>query len=180
MDSTSAIGNRQSKIGNIILIGYRGTGKSAVARLLAEQLGWEAVDADEVLEIRYGRNIRTIFADEGETGFRDKESAILEEICRGNNQVLATGGGAGLRAEHRRRLRSAGWVGWLTASPAITWQRHRGDAGTAQRRPDLSVGGLAEIEELLRQREPLYRECADITIETAGRSPEEIAEAIFK
>src|SRR4051812_42037671 len=66
----------------IFLIGYRGTGKSSVARLLAERLGWQWLDADAVLEARHGRSIRQIFAEEGEAGFRDKEAALLAEFCQ--------------------------------------------------------------------------------------------------
>src|SRR5262245_20417230 len=143
------IGNRQPPIGNIILIGYRGTGKTTVAQLLAGRLGWEAIDADRVLEARYGRSIREIFAEEGEAGFRDKEAAVLEESCRGQRAVLASGGGVVLRPENRQRVTAAGFVVWLTADPETIWQRLQGDQSTADRRPALSVGGLAEIEQLL-------------------------------
>jgi shikimate kinase len=149
-----------------------------VARLLAEQLGWSALDADDVLETRHGRSISQIFADEGEPGFRDKEAAILAELCGLRQHVIATGGGVILRAENRQRLREAGQVVWLTADPATIWQRLQKDAGTAERRPALTVGGLAEIEQLLREREPLYRACAHLVVDTVARSAEEVAAAI--
>ena len=163
----------------IFLVGYRGTGKSTVARLLAERLGWGWVDADELLERRHGRSIRQIFAEEGEAGFRDKEAAILEELCRGERLVVATGGGIVLREDNRRRLRAAGRVVWLTADAMTIWRRLQEDPTTGARRPTLTVGGLAEVEELLRVREPLYRECADLTVSTDGRTPEEIVAAIL-
>src|SRR6516225_5630423 len=106
--SPPQIDNRQSTNENLFLVGYRGTGKTTVARLLAARLGWEWVDADAVLEGRYGRSIRRIFADEGEAGFRDKEAAVLVDLCRGRRQVVATGGGVVLRPENRARLRAAG------------------------------------------------------------------------
>jgi shikimate kinase len=162
----------------IFLIGYRGTGKSTVARLLAAALGWDCIDADPLLEERHGRTIRQIFAAEGEAGFRDKEAALLQELCQRRQTVVATGGGVILREANRQRLK-AGWVVWLTADPATIWQRLQADATTAERRPNLTVGGLSEIEELLRVREPLYRACADLVVETTGRTPEQVAEAIL-
>ncbi len=165
--------------GLVFLVGYRGTGKSTVARLLAERLGWGWVDADEALEKRYGRTIRQLFAEEGEAGFRDKESAVLEELCRGERLVVATGGGVVLREANRARLRAAGRVVWLTADATTISRRLRQDPTTAERRPALTVGGLAEVEELLRVREPLYRASANLIVDTVGRTPEEVAEAIL-
>ncbi len=163
----------------IFLVGYRGTGKSTVARLLAAQLGWEAVDADLLLEARAGRTIRQVFAEEGESGFREREAALLAEICRGQRQVVATGGGIVLRPENRERLREAGWVVWLTADALTLFQRLQADPATQERRPTLTVGGLAEIEQLLRVRNPLYHACADWTTSTVGRSPEEVVRVIL-
>jgi shikimate kinase len=163
----------------LFLIGYRGSGKSTVAQLLARRLGWDWCDADAVLEARHGRTIRQIFDEEGEAGFRDKEAALLREHCGLDNHVIATGGGVVLRLENRRRLRDAGHVVWLTADPATLWQRLQQDVTTAERRPALTVGGLPEIEDLLRAREPLYRECAHQVVDTTGRSPQEIADAIL-
>ena len=161
----------------IFLIGYRGSGKTSVARILAERLGWDWLDADSVLETRHGRSIREIFATEGEEGFRDKEAALLGEFCRSNRHVIATGGGVVLRPANRDKLKT-GFVVWLTADAATLWQRISRDAGTAERRPNLTVGGLAEVEQLLREREPLYRECADLIVDTTGRTLEEIADKI--
>jgi shikimate kinase len=162
----------------IFLIGYRCTGKTTVARLLAEKLGWDWVDADIVLEARYGKSIRQIFAEEGEIGFRNKEEQIFAELCQLQRCVVATGGGVILRDVNRQRMRSAGKVVWLTADAHSIWERLQADPATAEKRPPLTVGGLAEIEELLKIREPLYRACADFTISTAGQSTEEIAQQI--
>jgi shikimate kinase len=164
---------------SIFLIGYRATGKSTVARLLAARLGWDAVDADEVLETQHGRTIRQIFAEEGEAGFRDKEAAVLEALCQRPRLVVATGGGVILREANRGRLRATGRVIWLTADAQTIWSRLQQDPATSERRPALTVGGLAEVEELLRVREPLYRSCADLVIDTVGRSPEEVVAHIL-
>ena len=164
--------------GPLFLIGYRGTGKTTVGRLLAERLGWEFVDADVLLEARAGRSIRQIFADEGEAEFRAREAEVLTELCRRQRHVIATGGGVVLRPENRSSLAAAGFVVWLAADTATLWRRLQDDTTTAERRPTLTVGGLVEIEELLRVREPLYAECAHFTVDTAGRSPADIVESI--
>jgi shikimate kinase len=166
-------------LANLFLIGYRGTGKTTVAQLLAHRLGWDWADADMLLEARAGRNIRRLFAEDGEASFRDLEAALLAELSQSHQRVIATGGGVILRADNRQRLRSAGRTIWLTADAPTLWQRLQADAATADRRPPLTVGGLAEIEELLRLREPLYRACANMIVETAGRSPAEVVEAIL-
>jgi shikimate kinase len=162
----------------IFLIGFRCTGKTTVARLLAEKLGWDWSDADSLLEARYGKSIRQIFASEGEAGFRDKEEQILAEACQLQRCVIATGGGVILRDINRKRMRSAGKVVWLTADAQTIWDRFQADPATSNRRPPLTVGGLAEIEEVLKMREPLYRACADLIISTTERSTEEIAQQI--
>src|SRR5689334_2595238 len=89
----------------IFLIGPRGSGKSTVARLLASRLGWDWVDADVVLERRCACSVRDLFARVGEAGFRDYEAAVLAELCRLRNHVVATGGGVVLRPDNRERLR---------------------------------------------------------------------------
>jgi shikimate kinase len=173
--STLDVKDQESKIKNIFLIGYRGTGKTTVAKILAGRLSWRWIDADAAVEERYGRSIRTIFAEEGEVGFRQKESALLEELVRLQDHVVATGGGIVLNPQNRDRMRQSGKVVWLTGDAATLWQRLEDDVSTPERRPQLTVGGMAEIAELLQRREPLYRECANIIVETVGRSPEEVA-----
>ncbi len=163
----------------IFLIGYRCTGKTTVARLLAEKLGWEWVDADEVLETRYGVTIRQIFAAEGEVGFRDKEEKVFAELCQLRRHVIATGGGIILRETNRERMRSTGKVVWLWANAETIWQRLQVDPSTAERRPPLTVGGLAEIEETLRIRDPMYRGCADFMVPTSDHTPEDVVEVIM-
>jgi 3-dehydroquinate dehydratase/shikimate dehydrogenase len=162
----------------VYLIGYRGTGKTSTARHLADKLGWSWLDADEFLQVRHGRTIRQIFAENVEKGFRDKEAKLLQELSEYEDHVIATGGGVILRDENRALLKR-GTVIWLQAPAAVLWQRLQQDEATATTRPDLAQGGIAEIEELLRLRAPLYEECHDLAVNTAEQSPEQVADLIF-
>lgn len=165
----------------ICLIGYRGTGKSTVARELATCLGYDAVDADEELERRAGKSIAEVFADDGEPAFRDLESEVVAELCAHPRTVIALGGGAVLRGANRTAICAAGPVVWLRAGVDEIIRRVAADATTASRRPQLtSAGGRAEIEALLAQRTPLYEACATFVIDTDGKSPAQIADEIVK
>lgn len=169
----------------LALIGYRGSGKSAVAQTVALRLGWDWVDADVEIELRAGKSIAAIFADDGEQAFRDLEHTVLAQLIHRQRTVLALGGGAVLRAENRKLLRSAcepgaGKVVWLKASPETLWRRIQADPATAQRRPNLTIaGGLEEIGQLLDKRESLYRECADHIVDTDGKPLAEVATEII-
>ncbi|MBN2217934.1 MAG: shikimate kinase [Pirellulales bacterium] len=165
---------------SLTLIGYRATGKTTLARLLAERLGWDWIDADVEIERRAGKSIARIFADEGEAAFRELEVAVTADLCRRERLVLAAGGGAPMREENRRAMRAAGPVVWLRATPDTIHRRMSGDATTAARRPNLTDwGGLAEIVELLRRREPIYQEAADLAIDTEGKTPDQLADEIL-
>jgi shikimate kinase len=164
---------------SLFLIGPRGSGKTTVARLLAERLGWDWLDADDVLEARHGRSVASIFSEEGEAGFREKEAAVLAELCGRRRCVLATGGGVVVREANRALLRASGCVVWLTADAETLWRRLEADERGRGRRPVLTVGGRAEVEEVLRVREAWYRECAHLTVRTEGRPPEAVAEEIL-
>ncbi len=158
------------------LIGYRGSGKSTVARLLAAAWGWPWRDADEAVESLAGKSIAQIFAEQGEESFRELESRVLRELVREQRLVLAAGGGAVLRRENRALLRAAGKVAWLRADAATLLLRLRADAATAARRPPLTrLAAEDEVAALLAEREPLYRACADVVVETAGKSPQQVA-----
>ena len=164
----------------VFLIGYRGTGKTTVGRLLADRLGWGFVDADDRIEATAGRSIAEIFAAEGEAGFRDREAAAVAELARLDRHVVSTGGGVILRPANRELLRAAGFVAWLTADPDTIWTRLLTDPTTAARRPNLTAsGGADEVRTLLAAREPLYRETAAVRIPTDAPSPEAVADAIL-
>jgi shikimate kinase len=153
------------------LIGYRGTGKSTVGMRLARRLNWNWTDSDNEIERVAGRTIREIFATDGEPEFRRLERDAIVDLLHREHLVLSTGGGAILNADTRRDLRAAGPVVWLVASVETIVSRILQDASTTSRRPKLtSQGGVAEIKELLARREPLYRECATIVVDTEGLS----------
>ena len=164
---------------NIVLIGYRGCGKSTVSDRLASRLGWDALDADAELERRSSRTIAEWFAKEGEAAFRAMESQLLAEFVTRPHAVIAAGGGAVISAPNRKLLRQAGWVVWLQARPAALWARIADDATTADRRPNLtSQGGPAEVERLLAERTPWYEACADLHVSSEDRDPDAIVSEI--
>ena len=165
---------------NLVLIGYRGTGKSTVARLIAERLEWPWFDADAEIESRAGKSIAQIFADDGEGAFRDWESRVVADLAARENTVLALGGGAIVRPENRAAILRQGRVVWLTASPETLWRRIEQDQATAERRPNLTAaGGITEIIATLEARRDVYRQCAHHEVDTQGRTPEEVADAIL-
>jgi shikimate kinase len=165
---------------NIILVGYRGTGKTTVGRLLADRLGWPFADVDDRVEAVAGRSVADIFAAEGEAGFRAREAAAIADLAARTGCVIATGGGAVLREANRQLLRARGFVVWLTAPPAVLWARLRADPATAARRPNLTAaGGEDEVKALVAAREPIYREVAHFATPTDALSPEAVATAIL-
>jgi shikimate kinase len=152
---------------NIFLVGLMGAGKTSVGRLLAKDLRMTFVDCDHEIEKRTGVTVSVIFEIEGEEGFRRRESAILSELVQSANVVLATGGGAVLWPENRSALSRNGLVVYLRATIDELWQRTRHD----RNRPLLKTDDpRARLAELFEQRDPLYREVADVTIETGSQS----------
>ena len=165
---------------NLTLIGYRATGKTTLAKLLAERLGWEWIDADVEIERRAGKTIAQIFADDGEPAFRDLEAQVIADLCRRDRLVVAAGGGAPLRPESRQAMRRDGKVVWLTARPETILARMTGDATTAERRPNLTDHSpLHEILTLLARREPIYRQSAHAQVDTEGKTPEQLTNEIL-
>ncbi len=148
---------------NIILVGPMGSGKTTIGRQLAKQLNMSFFDSDHEIEAKTGANIPLIFELEGEQGFRKRETAMLDELSQKNNTVLATGGGAVLALENRKMLRQRGIIIYLSATMEQLWERTRMD----KNRPLLQTENPREkIAALLEQRDPLYKEIADIIIDT--------------
>lgn len=164
---------------NLYLIGYRGCGKSRVAPLLATTIGWQAVDSDQQIEILTGQTIAEIFAAEGEAGFRQWETTVIQALAQANEQVISLGGGAPTVAVNRATMKSSGRVVLLTAPPEILWERISRDRKTKQQRPGLTdLDGFSEIKKLLAQRIDVYNDCADYVIDTSALNPQEIADNI--
>jgi shikimate kinase len=152
---------------NIYLVGMMGAGKTTLGRALAQRLGREFVDCDRVLVERTGVAVATIFEIEGEEGFRRRESAVLAEMAKRDACVIATGGGIVLDPSNRRMLRESGTVVYLRARAESLWERTRHDSS----RPLLTTPDpRARIAELLEAREPLYKECAHLVIDTGAQS----------
>jgi shikimate kinase len=172
MSSNSAHAERGAFPSNIFLIGLMGAGKTSVGRLLARRLNKTFYDCDHEVERTTGVRIPVIFEIEGEAGFRARESRMLAELAASNGIVLATGGGAVLAPENRKVLSAHGTVVYLRASPQELWQRTRHD----RNRPLLQTGNpLAKLTELYGQRDPLYREIADIVVDTGNQSLSSLA-----
>jgi len=161
---------------NIFLIGPMGAGKSAVGRHLARVLHLEFVDSDDEIERRTGVDIPFIFEKEGEDGFRKREAAAIDDLSKRDNVVLATGGGAVILDDNRSHLGGRGYVIYLYTS--VDQQVARTAKG--RERPLLESGDRRRVlEELLAARDPLYREIADLVIETDGRKVKSVANEII-
>ncbi len=164
---------------NIILIGFRGTGKTTIGKILARQLGKEFIDADIYLEKKEGMSITDIFAKGGEPLFRDIESKVIAELSLLDGKVIATGGGAVLREENVKHLKKRGIIILLDADANTLYKRIHRDSHTRQRRPNLTAkGGLEEVQFLLEQRRPIYDRIADFVINTAHVSVASVAQKI--
>jgi shikimate kinase len=161
---------------NIVLIGYRGTGKSTVGKILAEQLARKLVSTDGEIMERAQRSIPDIVEQAGWDHFRDLESEVCRELSEKDGLVIDTGGGAILRPENVAALKKHGVVFWLTADVPVIAQRIGGDT----QRPSLtgSKSFLEEIEEVLKDRRPKYEAAADHIIPTDAQSAAQVAAAI--
>lgn len=161
-----------SKPRNLFLIGPMGAGKSAVGRQLARLLHMDFVDSDEEIESRTGVDIPFIFEKEGEEGFRKREAKVIDELSARQGTVLATGGGAILDPKSRSYLGGRGFVIYLH-----TTVRQQLDRTQHSRNRPLLYGDNKEetLEALMEIREPLYREIADLVVETDGRRVKEVA-----
>jgi 3-dehydroquinate synthase len=161
---------------NIFLVGLMGSGKTTIGRALAKRLNLRFVDADHEIESRTGASITLIFEIEGEASFRQREADVIRDLTQQQGIVLATGGGAILDPESRRSLRERGTVVYLRASVGSLVQRTSHD----RQRPLLQTADpRARIEELMRQRAPLYEEVAHITVETGRPNVQSVVQNIL-
>jgi shikimate kinase len=163
----------------VVLIGYRGSGKTTVGRLLAARMDRTFVDCDEVIVARHGKSIREIFAGGGEEAFRRLETAAIAELSRKSDHIIAVGGGAILAKANRDALANH-FIVYLRAEAATLLRRIQSDAGSSDNRPNLTSlgGGIEEIEALLTQREPIYRSAMNAELDVTELSPQQAAERI--
>ena len=154
-----------------------GAGKSTIGKMLADRTGRKFIDADSVIVEKTGVEIDMIFEIEGETGFRKRESNLIEELTALDDIVLATGGGAVLDSDNRRHLKKRGTVVYLQASAEQLYERTAKD----KKRPLLQTEDrLAKIKEILAAREPLYEEIADEIVVTDGKSVKQIVDTLCR
>jgi shikimate kinase len=161
---------------NVYLVGLMGAGKTTIGRLLARRLKLRFYDSDQEVERRCGVKIPVIFEIEGEAGFRAREQQAIAELTALDGIVLATGGGAVIAEENRRRLAASGTVVYLNAQPEDLFDRVRQD----RHRPLLACADpLARLRELHARRDPLYRSLADVVMDTGTQSVPALARTLL-
>ena len=166
---------------NIILTGYRCTGKTSTGRRLSARLGRPLFDTDELILHRTGRTVEQIIADGGWPAFRNAERAVIRNLSLLDGGIVATGGGALMDTRNVGYLRENGFFIWLIADAATIAERLEKDQAIGNKRPSLSGKPVVEeVKEILEQREPIYRSIADLTIDTASRSVESVATTICR
>ncbi|MCP8900738.1 shikimate kinase [Gilvimarinus xylanilyticus] len=160
---------------HVFLVGPMGVGKSTIGRLLAAELNLPFVDTDRLIEARTGADIPWIFDMEGEHGFRDRESAVLQELCEGEVAVIATGGGMVTREKNCKLMRDSGFVCFLSASVDQLVERTSRD----RKRPLLQVDDPRQkIIDILTERAPLYRSVANVEVNTDRFNPKAVVQEI--
>jgi shikimate kinase len=165
---------------NLILIGYRGSGKSAVGRRLAARLKMRFVDIDDLIEERQGVPISDIVKSHGWGHFRKLERSTIEEISKADHLIIAPGGGAVLDTDNVKALIENGFIIWLKADRETLLKRMNQDPGTNSRRPTLTGKGTSEeLKEVMSLREPIYERASEIQIDTSELAVEAVVENIL-
>ena len=164
---------KPAKGNTVVLIGFMGSGKTSVGRELSRMLGFQFIDTDdEIVRMAGGRPISRIFEEDGEAKFREMEAAVLASLAGRHKLVVSTGGGLPLRAENRTRMASMGFVVWLDATREAILERVAGNAN----RPLLRGEDLEEkVDAMLEDRRAIYREAADLRVETNGLAVADVA-----
>jgi len=165
---------------NLVLIGYRGSGKSAVGRRLAACLKLTFVDTDDLIEERYGAPISAIVKSHGWGHFRKLENNVIEEISKKDHLIIAPGGGAVLDTANVKALRRNGTIIWLKADRQTLLKRMNEDPGTDTRRPTLTGKGTSEeLKEVMSLRDPIYEGASEIQVDTSTIDVEMVVENIL-
>jgi len=167
---------------NVVLIGFRGSGKSTVGKALSERLGWEFIDCDAWIEKRTGLTIKEIFERHGESHFRTLESQAIGELSAMDGKVIATGGGAALKYQNMQVFkRNGGKIFFLEVGPETAFRRIQEDATTRSRRPALTEKDpFTEVKEQIELRRPYYLKGADVTVSTDGIKIDDVVVEILK
>lgn len=165
---------------NIYLIGFRCTGKTTLGKMIAQKLGRPFVDLDMVVTDRAGKTVEALVAESGWKAFRRLEKEALLKVSHQKGGVVATGGGIILDPENATTLRESGHVIWLTASPELIIKRMQTDSDNLEQRPSLTGKGMInEVEEVLKERDPLYRSVAHQVVDTDGMDIDQLLEFII-
>jgi len=167
---------------NVVLIGFRGSGKSTVGKTLSERLGREFIDCDAWIEKHTGLTIKEIFEKHGESHFRTLESQAIGELSSMDGKVIATGGGAALKYQNMQVFkRNGGRIFFLEVGAETAYGRIQGDEMTRARRPALTdKDPYTEVKEQIELRRPYYLKGADVTIATDGRSIDDVVKDVLQ
>lgn len=164
---------------NIILMGYRCSGKTTVGIRLANRLGFSFSDTDEIVERQTGLSILRIVAEQGWETFRQSERAVIRELSGADSCVIALGGGSVLDSRNVENLKGKGYFVWLVASAERIAARMEKDEISGSKRPSLSqTSSICEIDQLLAEREPFYRDLADLVVDTTGIEADQVTDTI--
>ena len=166
---------------NIVLIGYRCSGKTAVGEVLARELGMDFLDMDALIEEDACCSIETIISEKGWPHFRSMEKRLVRMISRKDNLVIATGGGVVTDEENVKNLKENGWIVWLNGRPEVFKERMGREQRSGKTRPSLTGGDpLGEIKQVMRDRKPLYEKAGDLRVDTTVLSIQEVKNSIIK
>ncbi|MCK5477195.1 MAG: shikimate kinase [Candidatus Aenigmarchaeota archaeon] len=166
---------------NIVLIGYRCTGKTRTGKIIAKKLNFKFIDTDDLIEKEAKKNISKIVADDGWDKFRGLEKKVIQEVSNYNNIVISVGGGAIEENENAENLKKNSIVFWLIAEPEVIFERMQKDPMSATMRPNLTAqkDELLEIKTMLKKREAKYESASDYKIDTSTISKQEVAEKVI-
>ncbi|MFH1241344.1 MAG: shikimate kinase [Pseudomonadota bacterium] len=166
---------------NIVLIGYRCSGKTEVGKILSRELGRDFADTDTLVEDHAGCSIEAIISTRGWDRFRDIEKRVVQEVSRRENLVIATGGGVVMDKENVKSLKENGWIVWLDGNPEVLRERTEKERRLGKIRPSLTgADPLMEINQVLNVRAPLYEQAAALMVDTTNLKLEEVASSIMK
>jgi shikimate kinase len=166
---------------NIVLIGYRCSGKTKVGKILASEMGRDFLDTDSLIEKNMGCSIESIVSSKGWDHFREIEKDVIRALSRKDNLVVATGGGVVMDKDNVKELKRNGWIVWLNGTAAALKKRMDKDRRSGKIRPSLGGGDpLREIGEVLSMRRPLYEEAYDRVVDTSALSVEQVAGRVIQ